>query len=81
MISWLITNSIAPAASARPQGSRLAERVAGKDGGRAVFELPIYRSPLPFPNVMGMVESPLFAPFRRLGQRALYKWYWLRDEK
>ncbi|TPG26422.1 NAD(P)/FAD-dependent oxidoreductase [Variovorax guangxiensis] len=62
-------------------GKRLAERVAGKDGGRAVFELPIYRSPLPFPNVMGMVESPLFAPFRRLGQRALYKWYWLRDEK
>ncbi|MGJ7541771.1 NAD(P)/FAD-dependent oxidoreductase [Variovorax sp. LT1R16] len=62
-------------------GKRLAERVAGKDGGHAVFELPIYRSPLPFPNVLGLVESPLFAPFRRIGQRALYKWYWLRDEK
>jgi glycine/D-amino acid oxidase-like deaminating enzyme len=62
-------------------GRRLAERVAGKDGGKAVFELPIYNSTLPFPNVMGLVESPLFAPFRRFGQRALYKWYWLRDEK
>jgi glycine/D-amino acid oxidase-like deaminating enzyme len=62
-------------------GKRLAERVAGKDAGRDVFELPIYDSPLPFPNVLGMVESPLFAPFRRIGQRALYKWYWLRDEK
>lgn len=62
-------------------GKRLAERVAGKDGGHAVFELPIYQSPLPFPNVLGLVESPLFAPFRRIGQRALYKWYWLRDEK
>jgi hypothetical protein len=55
--------------------------VAGQDAGREVFELPIYRSPLPFPNVMGLVESPAFAPFRRLGQRVLYKWYWLRDEK
>lgn len=62
-------------------GKRLAERVAGKDAGREVFELPIYRSPLPFPNVLGLVESPAFAPFRRLGQRVLYKWYWLRDEK
>jgi hypothetical protein len=26
------------------------------------------------------VESRLFAPFRRLGQRALYKWYWMQDE-
>ncbi|WP_198970544.1 NAD(P)/FAD-dependent oxidoreductase [Xylophilus sp. ASV27] len=62
-------------------GKRLAERLAGKDGGHEVFELPIYRSPLPFPNVLGLVESPAFAPFRRLGQRVLYKWYWLRDEK
>ena len=62
-------------------GKRLAERVAGKDGGRDVFELPIYDSPLPYPNVLGLVESPLFAPFRRMGQRVLYKWYWLRDEK
>jgi hypothetical protein len=62
-------------------GKRLAERVAGKDAGKEVFELPIYQSPLPFPNVMGLVESRAFAPFRRIGQRALYKWYWLRDEK
>ncbi|RYF83481.1 MAG: FAD-binding oxidoreductase [Comamonadaceae bacterium] len=62
-------------------GKRLAERVAGKDRGRDVFELPIYDSPLPFPNMLGLVESPLFAPFRRMGQRVLYKWYWLRDEK
>ncbi len=62
-------------------GKRLAERVAGKDAGREVFQLPIYDSPLEYPNVMEMVRSPLFAPFRRLGQRFLYKWYWLRDEK
>jgi len=62
-------------------GKRLAERVAGKDTGQEVFELPIYRSPLPFPNVGGLVESRAFAPFRRIGQRMLYKWYWLRDEK
>ena len=61
-------------------GRRLAERVAGKDGRDAVFELPIYNSALPFPNVLGLISSPLFAPFRRIGQRALYKWYWLRDE-
>jgi glycine/D-amino acid oxidase-like deaminating enzyme len=62
-------------------GKRLAERVAGKDAAQKVFELPIYKSPLPFPNVLGLVESPAFAPFRRIGQRMLYKWYWLRDEK
>jgi len=39
------------------------------------------RSPLPFPNVLERFESEAFAPFRRLGQRVLYKWYWLRDEK
>jgi hypothetical protein len=31
--------------------------------------------------VLGVVESRAFAPFRRIGQRMLYKWYWLRDEK
>jgi glycine/D-amino acid oxidase-like deaminating enzyme len=62
-------------------GRRLAERVAGKDTGREVFELPIYNSELPFPNVMELIEAEAFAPFRRLGQRLLYKWYWLRDEK
>jgi glycine/D-amino acid oxidase-like deaminating enzyme len=62
-------------------GRRLAERVAGKDQDKAVFELPIYTSPLPYPNVLGLVESRAFAPFRRFGQRVLYKWYWLQDEK
>ena len=62
-------------------GKRLAERVAGKDSGKEVFELPIYKAPLPFPNVLGLIESPAFAPFRRIGQRMLYKWYWMRDEK
>ena len=61
-------------------GKRLAQRVAGKDAGQAVFELPIYNSPLPFPNALNLVESQAFAPFRRLGQRLLYKWYWLTDE-
>lgn len=62
-------------------GKRLAERVAGKDAGQAVFKLPIYSSPLPYPNVLSLVESQAFAPFRRFGQRFLYQWYWLRDEK
>ena len=62
-------------------GKRLAERVVGKDAGRDVFKLPIYDSPLPYPNVLGLVESAAFAPFRRFGQRFLYKWYWLHDEK
>jgi glycine/D-amino acid oxidase-like deaminating enzyme len=62
-------------------GKRLAQRVAGKDSGKDVFELPIYKAPLPFPNVLGLIESPAFAPFRRMGQHVLYKWYWWRDEK
>ncbi|MEP7059031.1 MAG: FAD-dependent oxidoreductase, partial [Caldimonas sp.] len=62
-------------------GKRLAERIVGNDVGREVFDLPIYKSPLQFPNLLELVESEAFAPFRRLGQRALYKWYWLRDEK
>ncbi|MCL4185048.1 MAG: FAD-binding oxidoreductase, partial [Burkholderiaceae bacterium] len=59
-------------------GRRMAERIAGRRG--AVFGLPIYASPLPYPNVLELVESRAFAPFRRFGQRALYRWYWLRDE-
>ncbi|TEA78729.1 NAD(P)/FAD-dependent oxidoreductase [Allopusillimonas ginsengisoli] len=51
-------------------GRRLAERVVGKDGKQ--WDLPIYNSPLP---------GHLFAPFRRLGQSMLYKYYYLRDEK
>ena len=62
-------------------GKRLAERIAGKDGAHAVFQLPIYASPLEYPNVLELVRSPAFAPWRRVGQRVLYKWYWLRDER
>jgi glycine/D-amino acid oxidase-like deaminating enzyme len=62
-------------------GKRLAERVTGRDAGRDVFKLPIYDSPLEYPNLFGVVRSQAFAPFRRIGQRILYKWYWLRDEK
>jgi glycine/D-amino acid oxidase-like deaminating enzyme len=63
-------------------GKRLAERVAGQDVGREVFKLPIYDSPLPLPQVRfgATIESRLFAPFRRLGQRFLYKWYCAQDE-
>lgn len=50
-------------------GRRLAERIVGKGG--AHWDLPIYNSPLP---------GHLFAPFRRLGQSMLYKYYYLRDE-
>ena len=62
-------------------GKRLAERVAGQDAGQQVFDLPIYSSELEYPNLFGAVRSPALAPFRRLGQRILYKWYWYRDEK
>ncbi len=51
-------------------GRRLAERIVGKDGVQ--WDLPIYNSPLP---------GHVFAPFRRLGQSMLYRWYYLRDEK
>jgi len=59
-------------------GRRMAERIAGKSN--EAFALPIYDSPLPYPNVLELVESRAFAPFRRFGQRFLYRWYWLRDE-
>jgi hypothetical protein len=59
-------------------GRRLAERIAGKRG--KVFELPIYKSELEYPNVFNLVRSTAFAPFRRFGQRFLYRWYSLRDE-
>lgn len=62
-------------------GKRVAERVAGQDAGREVFDLPIYSSPLEYPNLFNQVRAEAFAPFRRFGQRFLYKWYWLRDEK
>ncbi|GAP35785.1 FAD-dependent oxidoreductase [Piscinibacter sakaiensis] len=59
-------------------GRRLAQRIAGR--GDAAFDLPIYKTPLEYPNVFDTVRSPLFAPFRRFGQRFLYRWYYLRDE-
>ena len=46
-----------------------------------MFKLPIYDSSLEYPNMFGLVRSQAFAPFRRLGQRFLYKWYWFQDEK
>jgi glycine/D-amino acid oxidase-like deaminating enzyme len=61
-------------------GKRLAERIAGRDAGREVFRLPIYDTPLQPPNLFGAVRSPAFAPFRRLGQRVLYRWYVQQDE-
>jgi len=50
-------------------GRRLAQRLMGQDGQH--WDLPIYHSPLP---------GHVFAPFRRIGQALLYRWYWLRDE-
>jgi len=48
-------------------GRRMAQRIAGK----AIPALPIFDSELP---------THRFAPFRRLGQRMLYRWYYVRDE-
>ncbi|OZI30598.1 FAD-dependent oxidoreductase [Bordetella genomosp. 10] len=50
-------------------GRRMAERVAGRTD--PAFTLPIYDSPLPLHAL---------APFRRLGQALLYRWYYLKDE-
>lgn len=59
-------------------GRRMAQKIAGKDEG---LDLPIFNSPLPFPNVLDVrIESEAFAPFRRLGQRFLYRWYNFKDE-
>ncbi len=58
-------------------GRRLAQWIAGKGHQ---LTLPIFTSRLPFPNVREMVESEFFAPFRRMGQRFLYRWYYLKDE-
>lgn len=58
-------------------GRRMAQCIAGDKG---VPELPIFGSKLPFPNVLELVESQAFAPFRRLGQSVLYRWYHLKDE-
>jgi hypothetical protein len=60
-------------------GRRMAQRIAGKTD--SAFQLPIYHSPLEYPNVFNAVRSRAFAPFRRFGQRFLYHWYYLRDER
>jgi glycine/D-amino acid oxidase-like deaminating enzyme len=59
-------------------GRRLAMLIAGRKDG--AFDLPIFQDRLPYPNVREMVTSQAFAPFRRMGQRVLYKWYHLKDE-
>lgn len=60
-------------------GRRMAQRIAGKTD--SAFQLPIYAKPLEYPNVFNTVRSRAFAPFRRIGQQFLYRWYHLRDER
>ena len=60
-------------------GRRMAQRIAGRVD--KAFQLPIYNSPLEYPNAFNLVRSRALAPFRRLGQQFLYRWYYLRDEK
>ncbi|MBC7733116.1 MAG: hypothetical protein H7306_14670 [Bacteriovorax sp.] len=63
-------------------GRQVPGRTRGRqDAGRGVFELPICDSPLAYPNLFGVACSQAFAPFRHLGQRFLYKWCGLRDQK
>jgi taurine dehydrogenase large subunit len=50
-------------------GRHMAEMIAGKSF--KMQDLPIFTSPLP---------THPFAPFRRTGQRMLYRWYQMRDE-
>ena len=50
-------------------GRRMAQLVAGK---KIEVELPIFTSPLPSHGIL--------TPFRRMGQRAMYIWYYLNDE-
>lgn len=57
-------------------GRRLADSIAGT----GTPDLPIFRSKLPFPNVREVIESEMFAPFRRFGQWWLYRWYSMKDE-
>jgi hypothetical protein len=51
-------------------GRRMAQMVAGKGHG---LDLPIFTSPLPGHGIL--------TPFRRMGQRFMYLWYHLQDEK
>jgi taurine dehydrogenase large subunit len=50
-------------------GRRMAQMVAGKG---QTLDLPIFTSALPSHGVL--------TPFRRIGQRAMYRWYYLQDE-
>jgi glycine/D-amino acid oxidase-like deaminating enzyme len=50
-------------------GRRMAEMIAGRPFAHQ--DLPIFTSPLP---------THPFSPFRRIGQRMLYRWYQMRDE-
>ncbi|MGY0398397.1 MAG: NAD(P)/FAD-dependent oxidoreductase [Ostreibacterium sp.] len=59
-------------------GKRLAQWMAGAHQN---LNLPIFQSKLPYPQALGLLESQCFSPFRRLGQRFLYRWYYLRDER
>ena len=51
-------------------GRRMAQLVAGEKD--KAFDLPIFTSPLP--------SHGLLTPFRRLGQRMAYVWYYMNDE-
>lgn len=50
-------------------GRRMAQMVAGKGGD---LDLPIFTSQLPSHGIL--------TPFRRIGQRFMYHWYYLNDE-
>ena len=50
-------------------GRRLAQIVAGE---KIEVDLPIFSSPLPSHGIL--------TPFRRLGQRMMYPYYYLMDE-
>jgi taurine dehydrogenase large subunit len=50
-------------------GKRLAQLVAGK---KIEVDLPIFNSPLPSHGIL--------TPFRRLGQRMMYPYYYMKDE-
>ncbi len=58
-------------------GRRMAQWIAGKGEN---LDLPIFKDRLPYPNVFEKIESEVFAPFRRIGQSFLYRWYHLKDE-
>ena len=51
-------------------GRRMAQMVAGKSEG---LDLPIFTSQLPSHGIL--------TPFRRWGQRSMYLWYQLQDER